>query len=230
MKGGNFLLKHAYSSVTLMMIAVSAMAAPEGSDSSSSPPRPPYRESSGYAPGSGFDPCIFSQAFSGCLGTRKALKDTRQALAEEQTTIGHFRALMKVKNEQSRLYIATLNELNAVRGRLVECNVTNLTTGNALSRAVTPDLLNSSPAEKSRLAGDVSQVPEILLNGRIAYPDYASQIQALRAENKSLRLSLNAKDVQLATSQKEFERLVARAAELEARVKEMGGMTTEDGP
>lgn len=228
MKGSLYLMKRAHSSVALVMVAVSAMAAQGGADSPSSASRSPYREPSGYAPEPGYDPCLFSPAFSGCLSTRKALKDNQQALAAERSTTGQFRALMKVKNEQSRRYIAALDDLNAVRERLVECNVTNRTAGNALSGAVTSYDPNSSPAETSRLAGDVRQVPEILLNDRIAYPDYVSQIRALRAENASLRLSLTAKDDQLATSQKEAERLVAGNAELEARAKERDVLSRED--
>lgn len=125
MKGSNFLLKRAYWSVTLLLVAVSAIAAPRGPDSPSSAPRPPYRETSGYAHDTGFDPCLFSQAFSDCLNLRKLLQKTQLALIEEQKTISQFRALLKIKNEQSRLYIAALNELNAVRKKLAECDVTN---------------------------------------------------------------------------------------------------------
>lgn len=228
MKGSLYLMKRAYSSVALMMVAVSAMAAQGGADSPSSASLSPYREPSGYAPEPGYDPCLLSPAFSGCIGTRETLKVSQEALAAEQTIVGQFRALMEIKNEQSRRYIAALDDLNAVRERLVECNVTNRTAGNALSGAVNSYDPNSSPAETSRLAGDVRQVPEILLNDRIAYPDYVSQIRALRAENASLRLSLTAKDDQLATSQKEAERLVAGNAELEARAKERDVLSRED--
>ena len=135
---------------------------------------------------------------------------------------------MKVKNEQSRRYIEALNDLNAVRERLAECEVTHRTPDSAFSRMAAPGDLNPPAAGTSRLADDARQLPKILLNDRIAYPDYVSQIQALRAENRSLRLSLTAKDGQLATGQKEVERLVASTAELEARVKERDALSRED--
>lgn len=229
MKGRNFSPRRNCSSVALlMMVAASAMAGPGGADLFSSPPRPPFTGPTSFAPDSGYDPCLFSPAFPGCLSTREALQEKQQALAEEQNTVSQFRALMKVKNEQSRLYIDALNDLNAVRERLAECEVTRRTPGSAFYRMAAPGDLKSSAGGTSRLAGDVRQAPDILLNGRIAYPDYVSQIRALRAENRSLRLSLIAKDNQLVTGQKEVERLVSDTAELEARVKERDALSRED--
>lgn len=228
MKASNFPLKRACSSVALLMVAVAAAAGPGGADSPLPGPRPPFRGPAGFVPEPGYDPCLFSPALSGCLSARKALQEKQQALAEERSITGLFRTLMKVKNEQSRRYIEALNDLNAVRERLAECEVTRRTPGSAFSRTAAPGDLTSSAGGTSRLAGDVRQVPDILLNDRIAYPDYVSQIRALRAENRLLRLSLTAKDGQLATGQKEVERLVAGTAELEARVKERDALSRED--
>ena len=124
MKGSLYLMKRAYSSVALVMVAVSAMAAQGGADSPLSVSLSPYREPSGYAPEPGYDPCLLSPAFSGCIGTRETLKVSQEALAAEQTIVGQFRALMEIKNEQSRRYIAALDDLKVVRvkaGRM-QCN------------------------------------------------------------------------------------------------------------
>lgn len=228
MKGSHSPLKRACSSVALLMVTVAAAAGPGGADSPSPGPRPPFRGPAGVVPEPGYDPCLFSPGFSGCLSTRKALQEKQQALAEERSITGLFRALMKVKNEQSRRYIEALNDLNAVRERLADCEITHRTPGSAFIRTAAPGDLTSSGGGTSRLAGDVRQVPDILLNDRIAYPDYVSQIRALRAENRLLRLSLTAKDGQIATGQKEVERLVAGTAELEARVKVSEALSRED--
>lgn len=194
------------------------------------PCRPPALPTAppGDAPEPGYDPCLLSPAFSGCTGTREALKVSQQALAAERSITGQFRALMEIKNEQSRRYIAALDDLKAVREKLDECVVTRGTAGASLSLAAIPDGITPPHAGKPGLAGDLSKAPDILPNERVAYPDCASQIRALRAENRSLQSGLTAKDDQLTASQAEIERLVARAAELEARVKEMGDMTPED--
>lgn len=227
-KGCNILLKQFYRASALLVFAASAIAKPGGIDSPPSSLRPPYREPSNFAPDTGLDPCLFSLAFSGCISTRKALLNKQQALVEERNIVEQFKALMNIKNEQSRLYIATLNDLNSVREKLFECDATNRTVNNAFSNAVAVGDLNSSPVEISRLAGDIRQIPEILLNGHIAYTDYVSQIKTLLVENKSLRLSVTAKDGQLATSQKEVEKLVADTAELEARVKKNDTLNREN--
>jgi len=221
-------MKRASSSVALLMVAVSAASAPEYPDSPLPDPRPPFRGPAGFVPEPGYYPCLFSPGFSGCLSTRKTLQEKQQALAEEQKTVSLFRALIKIKNEQSRRYIEALNDLNAVRERLAECQVIHRTPGSAFSRMAAPGDLNPASAGTSRLTGDVRQAPDILLNGRIGYPDYVNQIRALRAENRSLRLSLIAKGDQLAAGQKEVERLVADTAEQEARVKERGALSRED--
>ncbi len=221
-------MKRRCSSVALMMVAVSAASAPGDSDSLLPGNLPPYMASASDASDAEFDPCIISPVFSGCLSTRKAPQEKQQGLAEERSITGLFRILMKIKNEQSRRYIEALNDLNAVRKRLAECEVTHRTPGSAFSRAAAPGDLISSAGGTSRLAGDVRQVPDILLNDRIAYPDYVSQIRVLRAENRLLRLSLTVKDGQIATGQKEVERLVAGTAELEARVKERDALSRED--
>ena len=222
-------MKRTSSSVALLLFSALAVAAPGGSDFRSSALLIPFGEPAGFAPDSGSDPCLISSAFSGCLSTRKALQEKQQALAEERSITDLFRALMKVKNEQSRRYIEALNELNAVREKLAECDVIHRTPGSAFSCMAAAGDLNPLPVvETSRLTGDVSQIPKILLNDRIASSDYVSHIQALRAENRSLRLSLTAKDSQLATGQKEVERLVAGIAELEARVKERDALSRED--
>lgn len=228
MKGSLYLMKRAYSSVALVMVAVSAMAAQGGADSPLPASRPPYREPPGDAPEPGYDPFPLLPAFSGCTGTREALKVSQQALAAERSITGQFGALMEIKIEQSRRYIAALDDLKAVRGKLDECEVTRGTAGASPPPAAIPDGIIPPHAGKPGLAGDLSKAPDILPNERIAYPDCASQIRALRAENRSLQSGLAAKDDQLTASQAEIERLVARAAELEARVKEMGDMTPED--
>ena len=201
MKVSNTLLNLVCRSVTLLMVAVSAMTAHGGSHSSPSATHLPYREPSVYPSETEFDPCLFSQAFSGCLNLRKLLHKTQQALVEEQKTVSQFRALMNIKNEQSRLYIAALNELNALRERLAECDVTNRTVNIAFSSTGTPDDLNSSHVDTSLLTGVICQAPETLLSGRSAYTDYAGQIQTMLEENKSLRLCITVKDGKLATSQ-----------------------------
>lgn len=118
-----------YRPVTPKMVAVSAMAPPGGADIPPSAPRPPYREPSGSVPYTEFDPCLFSQAFSGSLSLRKVLQKTQQALTEEQKTVSQFKTLMRIKNEQSQLYITRLNDLKAASGRLAECDLT-IRTGN----------------------------------------------------------------------------------------------------
>lgn len=219
-------MKRICISVVLIMAAVSTASAQGDSDSLLPGSLPPYMESAGDASVVEFDPCMISPVFSDCVSTRKALREKEQALAEEHKTVSLFRALIKVKNEQTRRYIEALNDLNSIIGKLADCDVTHRSSGNALHRdGTTGDL-----TQTSQFAAEVSQGPEILLNGHIAYTDYVSQIQALRAENRSLRLSLIAKDDQLATGQKEVERLVADTAEQEARVTERDPLSREDVP
>lgn len=225
MKGSLSQMKRICSSVALMMVAASAASAPGDSDSLLPGNLPPCVAPAGDASDAEFDPCMISPVFSGCIGTREALKVSQQALAAERSVTGQYRALMGVKNEQSRRYIATLDELSAVREKLDRCEVA---ASNAISRAAVPDDTSPHPAGASGLAGELSKAQDILPNDRIAYPDYVSQIRALRAENRSLRLSLIAKDDQLVTGQKEVERPVAGTAELEARVKERDALSRED--
>ncbi|QNL02986.1 FKBP-type peptidyl-prolyl cis-trans isomerase (plasmid) [Serratia ureilytica] len=174
MKKSNFSLRRTCSSVVLLMVAVAAAAGPGGADSPFSGPQPPFRELAGFVPEPGYDPCLFSPALSGCLSIWKALQENQQALAEERSITGLFRALIEVKSGQSRLYIEKLNDLNAVRGKLAECEVTLRTPGNALTRAAIQEDIASQPAETSRPAGDVRQVPEIQPSRRIASPDKAA--------------------------------------------------------
>lgn len=222
-------MKRICSSVALMMVAASAASAPGDSDSLLPGILPACVAPTGDASDAEFDPCMISPFFSGCIGTREALKVSQQALAAERSVTGQYRALMGVKNEQSRRYIATLDELSAVRENLDRCEATRgVAASNAISRAAVPDDTSPHPAGASGLAGELSKAQDILPNERVGYPDYVSQIRALQAENRSLRLSLIAKDDQLVTGQKEVERPVADTAELEARVKERDALSRED--
>ncbi|MBN1087310.1 hypothetical protein JNO12_24485 [Erwinia aphidicola] len=212
-----------------MMVAASAASTPGDSESLLPGNLPPCVAPAGDASDTEFDPCMISPVFSGCISTREALKVSQQALAAERSVTGQYRALMSVKNEQSRRYIATLDELSAVREKLDRCEATRgVAASNAISLAAVPDDTSSHPAGASGLAGELSKAQDILPNSRVAYPDYVSQIRALRAENRSLRLSLIAKDDQLVAGQKEVERPVADTAELEAPVKERVALSRED--
>lgn len=99
-------------------------------------------------------------------------------------------ALMGIKNEQSRRYIATLGELNAVREKLDGCEATRGTAGASLPRAVTPDDITPLPAGISGIAGDLSKAPEILPEDPVANPDRVGQIRSLPTENRSLQSGL----------------------------------------
>ncbi|MBN1087235.1 hypothetical protein JNO12_23910 [Erwinia aphidicola] len=229
MKGSPSQMKRICSSVALMMVAASAASTPGDSESLLPGNLPPCVAPAGDASDTEFDPCMISPVFSGCISTREALKVSQQALAAERSVTGQYRALMSVKNEQSRRYIATLDELSAVREKLDRCEATRgVAASNAISLAAVPDDTSSHPAGASGLAGELSKAQDILPNSRVAYPDYVSQIRALRAENRSLRLSLIAKDDQLVAGQKEVERPVADTAELEAPVKERVALSRED--
>lgn len=88
MKGSPYLMKRIYSSVALMMAAVSAASAPGDSDSPLPGLLPPFREPVGDAPDSKFVSCLISPVFFGGIGTREALKVSQQALAGCEVTHG----------------------------------------------------------------------------------------------------------------------------------------------
>lgn len=159
MKGSPSLMKCICRSVALMMVTVSAASAAGYSDSPLPGNLSPCMQPAGDASDAEFDPCLISPVFSGCIGTREALKASQRALAAERSITGQYRALMGIKNEQSQRYIAILDELSAVREKLGVCEATRGATGTSFPRTAIPDDITPVPVGTSGLAGNLGKTP-----------------------------------------------------------------------